>query len=173
MTVPKLVRDEVSTKLWAEADRIGWSAMGDHDRAKLYERWTRDADIGMRLGHYMDPRQVRVYIKDTLLKSYERGRLLSLEAEVWRVLELPGSPCGKAFIKPHGRVLPDRRVISWGKSRDWKLILCSVYERAWLAKGAPHGAVLVETGATAGIRERDLVSNLSDLLGLAKLEWLD
>jgi len=173
MSVPKDVREAVAGRLWREADRVGWFNLPDPDRAKLYERWTRDAEIGLRLGHYMDPRQVRVYIKDTLLKSYARRRLLSIEAEVWRVLELPQPPAGKTFIKPHGRILGDGRVVSWGKSRDWKLILCSVHERAWLTNGAPYGAVLVETGATAGTRDRELVISLANRLRVARLEWLD
>ena len=173
MSVPKLAREEISTLLWSEADRVGWSTMTDHERAKIYERWTKDAALGVRLGHYMDPRQVRVYIKDTLLKAYERDRLRSLDIDVWRALGLAGAPTGRVFIKPHGRILADGRVISWGKSRDWKLILCSVHERAWRAKGTPHAAVLTETGATANAMERKLVASLSDKLGLARLEWLE
>ena len=75
MTIPETIRDDIRARLWAAADSLRWSTLPDAVRAKHYEFWTRDPAIGGRLGHFMDPRKVRVYIKDSLIKPYERSRL--------------------------------------------------------------------------------------------------
>ena len=68
--IPDDVRDRLRNIVWSRADELGWSSLTDGDRASHYERWTRDKEIGGILAHYMDPRKVRVYIKDSLLKPY-------------------------------------------------------------------------------------------------------
>ena len=73
--MPEEIRDQIRDHLWGLADKIGWSDLQDVERARYYELWTKDSSIGGKLAHFMDPRKVRVYIKDSLLKPYERGRL--------------------------------------------------------------------------------------------------
>lgn len=175
MIMPETIRDTMRDRLWATADDLGWSSLSDPERSEHYERWTKDATIGGQLAHFMDPRKVRVYIKDSLLKPYERSRMLETESEVWRVLDLAAPQSfAQAYIKPHGRRLHDGRVVCWGKSRDWKLILMAVFERG---KGAvefsAHAAVLVETGPTAEKPRRQLASEAAERLGIAHLVWLD
>ena len=104
MSIPTEIRDEIRDALWATAEELGWSALSDIEKAKYYEQWTRDAAIGGRLGHFMDPRKVRVYIKDSLLKPYERTRMFENEDAVWRALQLPVPRAYvESYIKPHGK----------------------------------------------------------------------
>src|SRR5262245_39228591 len=113
MSLPERIRDEVKELLWHEADRLGWSSLSANDKARYYTIWTEAEKIGGRLAGFMDPRQVRVYIKDTLLKSYTRERLDN-EGRVYRILGLPAdSPAVASYIKPHGRRLSDGRQIVW------------------------------------------------------------
>lgn len=175
MIMPEALRDVIRDKLWAMAEDLGWSSLSDTERSEYYERWTKDATIGGQLAHFMDPRKVRVYIKDSLLKPYERSRLLETEAEVWRALNLvpPESP-PHVYIKPHGRRLVDGKVVCWGKSRDWKLILMAVFERGRGSSDySAHAAVLIETGQTAEKARRQLVGDAAYRLGIAHLTWLD
>lgn len=175
MIMPEAIRDTLRDKLWAMAEDLGWSSLSDSERSEFYERWTKDATIGGQLAHFMDPRKVRVYIKDSLLKPYERSRLLETEAEVWRALKL-AAPASHvhAYIKPHGRRLVDGSVVSWGKSRDWKLILMAVFERGrGSSECSAHAAVLIETGQTADKARRQLVGDAARRLGIAHLAWLD
>jgi hypothetical protein len=44
MMLPEKIRDDIRDRLWAIADELGWSALGDGERAKYYERWTKDDD---------------------------------------------------------------------------------------------------------------------------------
>src|SRR4051812_21124517 len=121
MMIPEEIREGIRERLWSAADDLGWSTLADLERARYYERWTRDQTIGGQLAHFMDPRKVRVYIKDSLLKPYERARMLRTESEVWKLLELPDpKELAVTYIKPHGRQLLDGKIVCWGKSRDWK-----------------------------------------------------
>lgn len=175
MTIPVSIRDEIRVRLWAEADSLRWSALSDAERAKRYELWTRDPAIGGRLGHFMDPRKVRVYIKDSLVKPYERARLSLLDSDVWRLLSFPDpGPPAERFIKPHGRRLFDGKIVCWGNSRDWKLILMAVFERSHTRPGSEaFGAVLLESGRTADEHQRGLIREAASRLGIQELAWLD
>jgi hypothetical protein len=175
MMIPEAIRDGIRDKIWAVADELGWSTIGDSERSRYYELWTRDQTIGGQLAHFMDPRKVRVYIKDSLLKPYERARLLETEGQIWRSLGLsPPTSVSESYIKPHGRRLGDGRVICWGKSRDWKLVLMAVFERGRTShEASPFGAVLLETGQTSETRKRALVKDAAARLGIQQMAWLE
>src|SRR5579863_4483388 len=112
MMIPEAIRDGIREKIWAAADELGWSSIRDSERSRYYELWTRDQAIGGQLAHFMDPRKVRVYIKDSLLKPYERARLLETEGKIWQSLGLsPPINVSGSFIKPHGRRLGDGKVV--------------------------------------------------------------
>jgi hypothetical protein len=175
MMIPEEIRDGLRDKLWGAADDLGWASLNDSERSRNYEKWTRDPSIGGHLAHFMEPRKVRVDSKDSLIKPYERARLLASEAEIWRALDMaPPTTAAATFIKPHGCQLEDGRVICWGKSRDWKLVLMAVFERGRKRHaGRPFGVVLLETGKTSDEGVRNLVRDASSRLGIEKLAWLD
>ena len=150
MSVPANIRREIKERLWAEADRLNWSALSAADKSRYYSMWTETEAVGGKLGQYMDPRKVRVYIKDTLLKSYTREASAS-PARVFRVLGVEENTVATTtYIKPHGCLLPDGRQIAWSKASDWKLTLMALHERAFEA-GEPYAAVLSEAAARFGL----------------------
>jgi hypothetical protein len=151
MNIPDDVRDRMRTLVWARAEELGWSALNDAERSKYYEKWTRDREIGGTLAHYMDARKVRVYIKDSLLKPYERARLSGTEHRILQCLGLTADmEVAQRYIKPHGIRFEDGRIVCWGNSRDWKLVVMAIFERAALNAGASSfGVVLLETGKTS------------------------
>jgi len=173
--IPDDIRDAIREAFWVQADAIGWSSLNDSERAGTYERWTNDPELGGKLAYFMDPRKVRVYIKDSLIKPYERARLLSTQGSIFECLglSLPANPKG-IFIKPHGCVADDGRVVCWGKSRDWKLVLIAAFERAELnSEYSAFGVVLLETGKTSSDRSRNLVRDVASRLGIHKVVWLE
>lgn len=175
MSALDAIRERLRERLWDIAEEIGWSSLSDAEKSDYYERWTRDPQIGGQLAHLMDARKVRVYIKDSLVKPYERARLSANEEQVWRMLGV-SEPIEilARFVKPHGRRLADGRVISWGNSRDWKLVLMAEFERAWTSKGAiAYGVVLFETGKTATEAARRPVREAAARLGVERVEWAD
>jgi hypothetical protein len=175
MNIPDDARDRVRDLLWSRASELGWSELADTERSKYYERWTRDLRIGGVLAHYMDPRKVRVYIKDSLLKPYERARVSGTEQQVLYNLGVYAEVgVAQRYIKPHGLRFDDGRIISWGKSRDWKLILMAMHERATLSTGSsPFAVVLLESGKTSDVATRMMVRDAGQKLGITRLEWLE
>jgi hypothetical protein len=175
MRIPDDVRDRLRGLIWSRADKLGWSTLHDGERARRYEQWTRDPEIGGALAHYMDARKVRVYIKDSLLKPYERARLSGSEHEILGCLGIPvESEVVERYIKPHGIRFADGKIVSWGNSRDWKLVLMAMYERAVSRSGlSPFGTVLFESGKTRDASTRQMVRGAADRLGIQRTEWID
>lgn len=173
MSVPSSVRREIRERLWGEADRLNWSALSAADKSRYYSVWTETESIGGKLGHYMDPRKVRVYIKDTLLKSYAREASAD-PVRVFRVLGLEGDvEIAKTFIKPHGCLLCNGRQIAWSKASDWKATLMALHERAF-GESEPYAAVLTESTAKFGlVAQRAVVESAAHKLGIRHLIWLD
>ena len=145
------------------------------DKSHYYGTWTKDAEIGGRLGRYMAHGQVRVYIKDTLLKDYTRSRLADYERP-FRVLGIPeATHVVESYSKPHGRRLEDGRVICWGRADDWKTILMALHERTFgNSHSCPHaGVFLYSLGRFHEIHARALVEDAATKLGIAQVVWLD
>lgn len=173
MTMPDKMRRSIKEALWKRLDDLNWLSMSDSDHSAYYERWTKDPDIGGRLGHFMDPRAVRVYIKDTLVKDYARERLLESSHRVLRLLGVaPEVQVTKRFIKPHGLVIERQRVVCWGKSRDWKHLLMAAFERQRGVDASQASAlVILETGKTADAASRELISDAAHRLNINPLRW--
>ena len=174
MSLPERIRDEIKDLLWREADRLGWSALSANDKARYYTVWTEAEKIGGRLAGFMDPRQVRVYIKDTLLKSYTRERLEN-PGRVYRILGLPpDSQIAASYIKPHGRLLADGRQVAWSRATEWKATLMALYERSFQDGGIPYAAVFFEAAYKhSDPRARELVEGAAQKLGLERTVWID
>lgn len=173
MSVPPSIRRDVKDILWREADRLNWSALTASDKSRYYSIWTETEGIGGKLGQYMDPRKVRVYIKDTLLKSYA----MEASADPARIFKVLGidedARIAVTYIKPHGCLLSDGRQIAWSRASEWKVTLMALYERAFV-DGEPYAAVLTESASKFGDHsERAVVESASNKLDLKNLIWLD
>ena len=174
MSIPTAIRDEIKDMLWREADRLDWSSLSASAKSKYYTNWTETKEIGGRLAGFMDPRQVRVYIKDTLLKSYTRERF-SDQGRVFRILRLPPDVAfSSPYIKPHGRLLQDGRQIAWSRATEWKAVLMALHERAFRDGGSPCAAVLFEAGTKhMDMKSREVVESAARKLGIETLVWID
>jgi hypothetical protein len=175
MAVPKEIRDRIRQKIWEKADELDWSKMADLDRAAWYENWSKEKEVGGALAHFMDPRKVRVYIKDSLLKPYLRGRLEDGADKALLAVGLAKeTSIIRSYDKPHGRLLLDGKVVCWGNSRDWKSIVISVFERAYrLESGTPYAAVLIETGKTTNDGVRGMIKDVGTKLQLSHVVWIE
>lgn len=174
--LPIDIRDRIRQKIWAKADELGWPRISDVERTIWYENWTKDKDVGGVLSHFMDARKVRVYIKDSLLKPYLRSRLQDGWEQVLLTIGMQQGVASfiKSYDKPHGRQLPDGRIICWGNSREWKSILISVFERAYrIEVGIPYAAVFTETGKTMNAGTREMILTASQRLGVQHVAWID
>jgi hypothetical protein len=141
----------------------------------MYSIWTDSEMVGRALAPFLDPRKIRVYIKDTLLKSYTRERMAD-DGSVLRLLGIPlGQQVIREFIKPHGRLFVDGRLVAWSKASDWKLTLMTTYERAHTIRhGSAFGVAFLES-ATKHPDEasREVVEEAAKRLGVERVVWID
>jgi len=145
------------------------------DKFKYYELWTEDAEIREVLSRYIDKGNVRVYLKDTLLKGYARDRQGS-DARPLQVLGItPDVSVAKRYTKPYGRRFTDGWVVSWGRADDWKAILMALFERTHGDPPAhPTGAVLTNAvGRYGEPRIRAMIEDAATQLGIERIIWLD
>lgn len=174
MSVPDGVREELRERLWHSADSLDWLRLSARAKSRHYGDWTGASDVGGILARYMDVGQVRVYIKDTLLKPYTRERMADASRPL-RVLDVPASEVVASYIKPHGRLLTGGRIICWGRADDWKSVLMALHERAHAEPGSePFAAVLTLSAARfSSNAERGVVDDAARKLVIQRLVWLD
>ena len=172
--VPDSVRESLRAKLWSAADKRGWIGLSTTDKSKQYESWVRDPEAGGVLSGYINLSDVRVYIKDTLMKDYVKERLKDPSMPC-RVLGIKSEDIVKVFIKPHGRMLTGGRIIVWGQANAWKTVLMAAYERTYSRKNLSTHAVILTHAVDRYKQEhfRKMVSDAAKSLGAKRLEWLD
>lgn len=173
LKVPKYIRDQLRERLWALADDARWLNLNDRERADLYVRWSRDQVVEELLLHYMDRAEIRVYLKDSVLKPYPRERL-SDPAIPAGVLGLEGDlAIEEKFIKPHGIRLSGGDLICWGAAEKWKAILLACFERSW---GRPtisstRAVLLNSIGQFADTNKQRLVEDVAKRLDVSQVVW--
>ena len=175
MKVPDNVRDGLKARLWAIADRVGWTTLSAPQKSKYYHDWAQDPNLGGVLLKFMDAPRLRQYFKDTLIKDYVRHRLAD-HTRAFRVLRIQDDcPVAETYIKPHGKRLADGRVICWGPADEWKLVIMAVFERAYGNKEAtPYAALLLQPcGRFNEDAVRQMVQSAATKLGIERLVWLD
>jgi hypothetical protein len=171
--IPAELRKGLREKLWALADGLGWQYLTWVEKSPQYDAWTKDPEVGGLLARHMDQRQIRVYIKDTIMKGYVRSRQ-SDPRRPFKLLGLDGQQAVEDYERPHGRRLDDGRVVAWGNADDWKLVLMAVHERAYLVDDAiPYAAVLMHAvGRYQDDSARRLVQDAADKLLIRRVIWL-
>jgi hypothetical protein len=173
--IPSKVRQQLKETLWRRADALNWSRISDSHRSQWYQNWSKDSQIGGVLAHFMDPRKVRVYIKDSLLKSYMREKSAFGLTSVAESLGVDGTnlPSVKRFAKPDGALLADGRLFCWGNSRDWKFVILATFERAYKTPMShAHAVVFFETGQTLEAGTRQLVAAVAEHLRIERVVWI-
>jgi hypothetical protein len=174
VSLPKEPRDLVRARLWELAERLHWESMTNVQKTLLYDQWTEDPQIGGILSRFIDKSQVRVYIKDTLLKGFSRARLSSSGKPLKALgIEAPYEAT-EQYIKPHGLALTDGRVVCWGRAEDWRQIILSVFERSYDNVGLkPYGVVLFRATRKRAQKHREMVAEAASRLGVPHITWVD
>jgi hypothetical protein len=163
------IRDEVSIRLWRLADELSWFALPAASKSRHY-----DPTIGGRLARFLDPGQIRLYIKDAVMKRYARERR-GRPSAILAALSLSDAVIPvRTFIKPHGWQLADGRVLCWGRANTWKLVLMAVHERSFGSSiCSPYGAALTQSARHFGHQgPRAVVEAAASKLGIARVAWL-
>ena len=172
--VPSQVRKEVRQLLWTQADEQQWVHLSAAEKSRWYGVWAESPDIGQRLGPFMDPLKIRVYLKDTLLKDYHRSRLKTSRVPLLHLGLNEELEASVTFEKPYGLVTESGGVVAWGRASEWKTVLMAVHERAHRRDLVPYGVVLLDGGSRfQGEADRVVVEDAARLLKIPKLVWID
>lgn len=173
MKIPNDVRLAIQEKLWKAADEAGFLGLPDLSKSTCYDNWVSEAEIGGRLIKYMEPHEVRHYLKDAYMKRYARERRNVL-AFALEVLAIPAdTPVRRRFIKPLGVELRDGRIICWGEAKIWKNVLMALHERGFGVPKAKRAAALLFPHARFQSTEsRLVVEDAAKKLGIRKVVWL-
>lgn len=173
--IPDKVATAIRELLWSQADELRWTQLSSVQKTALYEEWSKSPKVGRVLEGYLDGRNVRVYIKDVMMKPYGRIRM----QDGTRVFALAGIDSSvrsvKDYVKPHGRLLSDGRILCWGPARDWKSIVLALHGRSYGNKRTrAFAAVLFDaSGKLRQRQEQSLVEDASTRLGIERLIWAD
>jgi len=174
VSIPDAIREELTKTLWSYADELGWLTLAASSKSRYYDNWTTDPKVGGVLARFIDLGQARLYIKDALMKRYACAR----RGDPGTALSALGIPqktkIRRSFVKPHGLLLADGRVVCWGRANNWKLILLAVHERVYNAPNAvPFGAVLTQAGGNFSEQSTQaVVLDAAHKLGIQQLRWL-
>lgn len=174
MSVPDQIREELRHRLYAFADDKDWMSLSVGEKSATYDAWTRDPAIGGVLSRFIRISDVRLYLKDSLLKDYARHRQADVEL-IRRILGVNDAEILRTDIKPHGRILADGRVFAWGRANAWKTILMATFERAYnLEGGKPFAVVLTNAcGQFCQPSTRALIETAATKLGISRVAWLE
>lgn len=71
--LPRDIRADVVTVLYADAERIGWQTLSLADRSRAYSSWVEDPRIGGVLTRFMTPEHARSWLKDGPMKEFGRA----------------------------------------------------------------------------------------------------
>ncbi|HZE58889.1 MAG TPA: hypothetical protein VE031_13620 [Chthoniobacterales bacterium] len=174
MSVPDNIREQLRCRLYELADEKNWMSLSVAEKSATYDAWTRDPAVGGVLSRFIRVSDVRLYLKDSLLKDYARQKQAD-DTLVNHVLGVSGAEVLRADIKPHGRVLADGRVFAWGRANAWKTILMATYERAHNEPGGKAFGVVL-TNAFGQFHQpsvRTLIETAASKLGIERVVWLE
>jgi hypothetical protein len=139
-----------------------------------YTNWTNDPAIGGVLSRWVGVGGVKSYLKDAVLKVYVRRSRSDHKKPLAKIGLNPSADVIKKFEKPHGVRLTDGKIVCWGRSKQWKIVLMALHERSFADLDSTlYGAVLLDSADGFGDQgARQVVENAATKLGIRKLAWV-
>ncbi len=153
--IPLPVRRQVATLLYREAISMDWELRNNDEKDAQYTRWVDDPEIGGRIAQYRPLSKVRVWIKDTPMKEFDRALegiheiysdcaeqgyagpqeiLEKAGLDGWTVK--PGS-VGEKPMHVTARSGQAERYVCWGKSEKFNDLITAALHQAFLSGGTP------------------------------------
>lgn len=169
----KQIKKNIAKKIHLIADKVDWSHLSIPERQKYYEEWTDDPNIGGVLSQIMEPRRIRVYLKDTIMKDYAKSK----RPELRKLLGSLSYSCNvaiKEYIKPVGLLCDKNKLYTIAVAKEWKIALLSAFERGYEAKNVKENILFIidhTSGRFVDISYRKLIEDSSAKLGV-KIIWV-
>jgi len=168
------IKEIVTKRVHAIADDVDWSYLTIPQRQRYYEEWTDAPEIGGLLGQVMEVHNVRVYLKDTVMRAYARGRRPGME----KLLASMSISCGqvtRAYIKPEAVLCDGRDLYTTTVAKEWKGAIMSAFERGCEVRNVRRNVVFMSehtVGRFVDQAYRDVIGAAAKRLGVEVL-WME
>lgn len=169
----KQIKKSVAKKVHSIADKIDWSHLTIPERQKCYEEWTDDPEIGGTLSKIIEPRRVRVYLKDTIMKEYAKSKRPELR-KLLASLSYSYNTVSKEYVKPISLFCDGNKMYTIAVAKEWKIALLSAFERGYEVKNIKENLLFVidhTSGRFVDNSFRELIEDASNRLGI-KIIWV-
>ncbi len=169
----KQIKKNVAKKIHSIADKADWSHLSIPERQKYYEEWTDDPEIGGTLAQIMEPRRIRVYLKDTIMKDYAKSKRPELK-KLLGSLSYSYIIASKNYIKPVGLLCDGNKLYTISVAKEWKISLLSAFERGYEVKNIKENVLFIidhTSGRFVDNSYRKLIEDSSSRLGV-KIIWV-
>jgi hypothetical protein len=167
------IKESVKKKLHAIADKIDWVHLTISERKQYYEAWTKDPEIGGALSSILEPSQVRVYLKDTIMRSYSENQRIGLQ-DLIISLNISCSEVIRRYEKPETILCADNQLFTLVIAKDWKTAIMNAFERGQEIKRLSTNEVFVidhTTGRFVDKSYRQLIEDAAKRLNI-KVHWI-
>lgn len=167
------IKDTVTHRVHEIADEVDWAHLAIPQRQKYYETWTADPEIGGMLRQVMEQTRVRVYLKDTVMKTYSRNKRPVLQA-LLTSMSIPCACITKEFIKPQAVLCEGTSLYTLVAAKEWKIAIMSAFERGCEVKKLNKNIVFIiehTTGRFVDKEYRDLIDSAATRLDV-QVHWL-
>lgn len=72
--LPERIKEDLVLEIYRKADELDWELLNNNQKTAQYRAWFEDPLVGGVLLRYNEERDIRVWLKDTLLKEYARAQ---------------------------------------------------------------------------------------------------
>ena len=110
------------------ADSIDWTHLTVSERQKYYELWTNDPQIGGTLSRILPSHRIRVYLKDTIMKSYSRKQRPAI-VDLLSLMSVSYEHISQTFVKPQAVLCDSNKLYTLVAAKEWKVAIMSAFER--------------------------------------------
>lgn len=148
------IKRRVRAEVHARAAAAGWANLGRERRRELYERWSEDPAVGGLLSEVMQPHQVRVYLKDTVLKKYARGARPGLPA-LLQGMGVRWDEVTRWYTTPAAMLCDGKALYTLALAKDWKIAVMNAFERRCDAGPLERNLVLLTDHTAGRLVDRD------------------
>ncbi|MEG3923331.1 hypothetical protein [Microcoleus sp. T3_D1] len=167
------IKKDVMRRVHKIADEADWRHLTINQRTLYYKNWTSNPEIGGRLSQIMELERVRVYLKDTVMKSYSRTQRLDIRTLI-ASMSLPCEYVTQKFIKPQGLLCNGTDLYTLTVAKEWKTALLSAFERGYELKNLNRNTVFIIEHTTSRFVDqsyRDMIATAAERLTI-DIHWV-
>jgi len=167
------VKKSITKLVHTIADNADWSHLTIPERQKYYEAWTSAPEIGGALGEVVGPNRVRVYLKDTIMKTYSKNKQPELTG-LLRSFSYSFEVINNRYVKPIGMLCNGKDLYTISPAKEWKAAVLSAYERGYTINNIRENTVFFTNHTQGRFIDHDyrkLIEESATSLGV-KIIWV-